>query len=196
MRFFHLVDSIPFLKKWINEKIEYRNKEILKSVLPYLEDDNRILDLGSGTGHTAHSLIKKGYRTVCVDYSDMNIFEDTKPILYDGLRVPFGNKKFDVVLLITVLHHTPNPEKIIQEAARVGKKIIVIEDTYNNVFQKWLTYAMDSIGNMEFVGHPHTNKDDEGWRKVFEKNNLEVVSYSKRSFLWFFESSTYVVKTS
>lgn len=194
MRMFHLIDSIPPLKKIINRGMESRLKDILNEILPLLKKGETLLDLGSGTGHTARTLIRKGYDVTCVDYSDMNIFEETKPILYDGVNLPFKKNTFDTALLITVLHHTPDPIGIVKETSRVAKKIIIMEDTYNNIFQKWAVFVMDSIGNVEFFGHPHTNKTDDQWQKEFEKLGLKIKMAKKRSFWGIFESATYLLE--
>jgi len=70
--------------------------------------------------------------------------------LYDGKKIPYDDDSFDVALLITVLHHTPHPEKILQEAQRVAKKIVLVEDVYSTVFHKYVTYFFDSLVNFEF----------------------------------------------
>lgn len=194
MRFFHLLSSISPLKKIVNRGIEKRLDDILKEILPLINRAESILDLGSGTGHTAHELKRKGFRVMCVDYADMNVFKDTKPILYDGERLPFKDNSFDAVLLITVLHHTPDPIKIMKEAGRVAKKIIIMEDTYNSILQKWAVFVMDSIGNMEFVGHPHTNKTDKRWKNIFKKLGLKIKSHKKRMYWGIFESVTYLLE--
>lgn len=194
MRLFHLLDSIPLLRKMINRGIEFRLQDILNEILPLLKKGETVLDLGSGTGHTARALIKKGFEVRCVDYSDMNIFEETKPILYDGVNLPFEKNSFDTALLITVLHHTPDPIRIIKETSRVAKKIIIMEDTYNNIFQKWAVFVMDSIGNMEFFGHPHTNKTDSQWKKEFKKMGLKIKLAKKRKYWGIFESVTYLLE--
>ncbi len=194
MRLFHLIDSIPQLKKIVNRGMESRLKDILNEILPLLKKGETVLDLGSGTGHTARALIKKGFEVSCVDYNDMNIFEETKPILYDGVNLPFKKNSFDTALLITVLHHTPDPIGIVKETSRVAKKIIIMEDTYNNFFQKWAVFVMDSIGNMEFFGHPHTNKTDTQWQKEFKKLGLKIKLTKKRKYWGIFESVTYLLE--
>jgi ubiquinone/menaquinone biosynthesis C-methylase UbiE len=178
----------------VNRGIKKRSEDILAEILPLLKKTETILDLGSGTGHTAHELLKKGFKVTCVDYSDMNVFDDTKPIRYDGINLPFKDNSFDTVLLVTVLHHTPDPVRIIREASRVAKKIIIMEDTYNNIFQKYAVFVMDSIGNMEFVGHPHTNKTDRQWQKIFKKMGLKIKSKKKRMYWRIFESVTYLLE--
>lgn len=195
MWLYHTLRKTKPVLRVADDYIEKRAVTILRVVEPFLDKKNKILDIGSGTGHTAQKLINLGYKKVsCVDYTDMNTCLDTKPVLYDGKKLPFEDNLFDVALLITVLHHTPDPELIVKEASRVAKRVVIMEDTHNNVFQQYATYAMDSIGNLEFRGHPHTNKTDKGWRAMFKKLGLKIVAAKKHKFLWFFESTTYCVE--
>ena len=194
MKLFHLLDTFLPFKSWINKKIELRNEEIVEKIQPFIGKRKKMIDIGSGTGHTALSLIGMGHKVTCVDVEDMNVFEETKPLIYDGKSLPFSDNSFDVALLITVLHHTPKPEEVIKEASRVAKSIIIMEDTYNNKLQKLLTFAMDSIGNMQFFGHPHSNKSDKEWRQLFRKLGLRLIKSNKKRFFYFFESTTYLVK--
>jgi len=96
---------------------------------------------------------------------------------------------------LTVLHHTSHPEKIIEEAKRVSKRIIIIEDIYTNIFNKYLTYFFDSLLNIEFIGHPHTNKNDKELREAFNKFGLKIVEarYS-HSFIVFNHATYYLEK--
>jgi len=41
---------------------------------------------------------------------------------YDGDRLPFGDETFDCVLSVQVLEHTPHPDNLVAEMARVLKK--------------------------------------------------------------------------
>lgn len=195
MRLYKLLKSIPIVSKFANNEIIRRRNDILNKIVPLLSKESQILDIGSGTGHTAHELISEGYKVMCVDLVNQNVFVDTKPTIYDGKKLPYDDKSFDTAILITVLHHTPNPEKILLEAARVSKKMIVMEDTYNSYFQKILTFWMDSVGNLEFFGHPHTNKTDTEWKKLFKKLGFEMLEKQQKKFMLFFESTTYHLKT-
>ncbi|QMU65548.1 MAG: methyltransferase domain-containing protein [Flavobacteriaceae bacterium] len=116
-----------------------------------------------------------------------------KPVIYKGGKLPFKDNEFDIVQLITVLHHIKDPEETIKEAVRVGKKIIIMEDIYTSKFQKYITFIADSINNWEFIGHPHTNKTDLGWKQVFNKNNLKIEKVKYYNFLLFFKQVTYIL---
>ena len=72
------------------------------------------------------------------------------------------------------MHHTPNPAEIIKEAKRVCKRIIIVEDINENKFRKYLTNFLDSLYNLEFIGHPHSNKTDQEWKALFKKLELKI----------------------
>jgi isopentenyldiphosphate isomerase len=72
---------------------------------------------------------------------DINIYEETinkdKVQLYDGSNIPFENNSFDISILNLTLHHIPNNLKYFKEVLRVTKnRIILIEETYDNLLQK------------------------------------------------------------
>jgi len=99
-----------------------------------------------------------------------------------------------VSLILTVLHHTNNPTVIIKEAARVSKRIIIIEDIITTVYQKYLTYSMDCLLNFEFFNHPHTNKTKEGWERLFQTLGLQVKDRRIDNWFKYFISGTYYLE--
>lgn len=153
-----------------------RTKKYLELVLPYLKGPKDIVDIGCGMGHTAVLLQQKGYKVTGLDIVNSSFTKEFTPILYDGQKMPFADKQFDVALLLMMLHHTPNPDKIINEAARVSRELVIIEDIYSNRLHKYATYFFDSLLNMEFRGHPHTNKTDNEWQKLFARQGMKVIS--------------------
>jgi SAM-dependent methyltransferase len=140
----------------------------------FLGRGDRVLDLGAGTCHVCDALRKQGIDVTPVDVRDRSYFPQISPILYDGVRIPFPDGHFDVTLILTVLHHTRNQEEIIREAMRVSRRLIIIEDVYVNFFDKYLTFLFDSIGNLEFRGHPHANRTEEEWCSLFGGLGLHV----------------------
>lgn len=155
---------------------------------------NSIIDIGAGTCHIADLLIQKGYKVSPVDVVNLSFSPKTSPIIYDGIKLPFKNKNFDTAILITVLHHTKNPETILAEASRVARQVIVIEDIYKNPLHKRLTHFLDSLLNLEFKDHPHTNKTDEQWQQLFTKMNLQLVSVSYAKSYFIMYHSIYILE--
>ncbi|HCS78498.1 TPA: SAM-dependent methyltransferase [Patescibacteria group bacterium] len=173
-----------------------RVDDILRKITPYLRKKDRILDIGSGFGLVSHELLRRGFTVYPLDIQDRSLFSDVYTHVYDGKKLPFPNNKFDVALLITVLHHVLQPEVLLKDVTRVAKKIILMEDVYESEFERYATYAMDSIVNAEFVGHPHSNKTDRQWREVFKKLRLKVTDCQSEKFWGLFTSMIYDLKRS
>lgn len=172
-----------------------RAEEIFKYIKPFLKRTDKILEIGAGSGDIAKVLKNYAYEVAVLDIKDISFWDDVKPIIYDGRKMPFPDKSFDVALLITVLHHTKDPEAVLREAKRISKKVIVIEDIFVSLFQKYLTFVMDSFISMEFINHPHSNKDDTTWREVFNRLGFRLLSSEKYPFWRFFLFGLYVLKS-
>jgi SAM-dependent methyltransferase len=181
----------PVGKWWALKRAEVKCLRIL----PFLNKGQKLLELGSGNGALSVLLQQEGMEVSPLDVKDKSIFQEIDVVIYDGAKLPYSDEEFDVCQLITMLHHTTNAEELIQEAKRVSKKVIVMEDVYENVLQKYLTWISDSIVNWEFYGHPHTNRTDCEWRQIFKQNGLEVEEAKYDRFLLFFKQVTYVLKS-
>jgi ubiquinone/menaquinone biosynthesis C-methylase UbiE len=162
-----------------------RATDIAAHVLPYLQSGQRILDIGAGTCHVAEAIIRRGHDVTLVDVADGSLVPGLRAQLYDGRRLPFPDDAFDVVLLLTVLHHIPRPDDTLVEARRVARRIAIIEDVFESAAEKWLTWIGDSWLNREFFGHPHSNRTDQGWRETFERLDLRLVE-ARQQIHWFF----------
>lgn len=165
-----------------------------KRIRPHIAPQSKVLDVGAGNGALALLLQQAGHQVSSIDVGDKTYFEEVKPIIYNGCNIPFEDNSFDTVQLITVLHHTADPEQVLKEAIRTGKQVIVMEDIFTSSFQKYLTWFTDSLVNAEFLGHPHTNKTDTEWKTLFNKLGMQVVFEEQYRFLLFFRQVTYVLR--
>jgi SAM-dependent methyltransferase len=67
---------------------------------------------------------------------------------YDGRRLPFADRSFEVVLLSDVLHHAAEPARVLQESLRVAARVVALKDHLR--FGAWsslVLLAMDHVGN-------------------------------------------------
>ncbi|HEY7647387.1 MAG TPA: class I SAM-dependent methyltransferase [Methylomirabilota bacterium] len=180
MSFKHVVRIGPL--RWGLQRLAFwRSAEKLDEIDRLLAPGDRVLDVGAGNGVLCRQLRRRGYYVVSVDVEDLSFFDDVQPVVYDGVALPFADDSFDVALLITVLHHTPDPDALLSEARRVARRVIVIEEIYDTALGKFSTFAIDSLFNLEFFGHPHTNRTDRGWRTTFQTLGLDVsaAAYSR-----------------
>lgn len=173
-------------KKWVESK--------LKNVLPHLNKKDKIIDIGCGNCMVIKTLQENGYTCTALDVADLSIVENIKVVIYDGEKMPFENQDFDAALLLTVLHHSDNPELVLKETARIAKKIVIIEDIYSNKIQQYLTYFMDTLVNLGHSNMTYQNKSDAEWKKVFETLQLKLVAESSRPVLLFFRQATYILE--
>lgn len=179
-------------KTFSSFKDKRRNISKSKLIGNFLVESKTIVDIGTGSGGFAHFLMQKNFKVTPVDVVDKTIHGHITPIVYDGFHLPFEDESFDASMLVTVLHHCPNPEQVFDEAVRVSKKkIIVLEDVYSSRVMKHLTWFMDSLVNMEFKGHPHTNKSEKQWEELFHKRNLNIKKKTRTKVLAIFSQVMY-----
>jgi len=90
-----------------------------------------ILEIGTGKGHLAIALAKKGYRFTTIDVSSQEQEVARLNTKYLGLekqvnfrienaqKLSFGNETFDIIFSVNMVHHLTNPFKVIDELMRV-----------------------------------------------------------------------------
>lgn len=93
--------------------------------------DQKVLDVGCGDGTYSIAACKRGARAIGVDLSAAMLETarrravDCKPgiawCVASAEELPFDSEEFDVVVAVTALCFVKNPQRAIQEAARVLK---------------------------------------------------------------------------
>ncbi len=82
-----------------------------------------VLDLGCGPGWYLDAMRDRGAVAFGVEMSADELFDRpiraTDTLLGDGTRLPFATGSFDGVMCSNMLEHTPNPELVLDEIARV-----------------------------------------------------------------------------
>lgn len=183
-----------FLRPIIIELSEIRAKDMVERIEDFLKPNDHILDVGSGTCHITKHLLDKNYKVIPLDISNQSLVTNLNPIIYNGEQIPFENDSFDVSLILTVLHHATAPLKIIEEAKRVSKRIVIMEDLYINIIHKYATYFIDSLANLDFFNHPHNNLCDAEWRRTFEELGLIIKEARYRRSLFLLWQCTYLIE--
>lgn len=146
---------------------------------PWLSPGERVLDIGAGHGFVAQAMAERGCAVTALDVRNTSFVPGLRVQIYDGRTIPFGAGTFDTALLITVLHHIPDPDATLREAARVARKIIILEDLVESPAERIFTQFGDSWLNWEWRGHPHSNRSDAQWRATFTGLNLRVTHASQ-----------------
>lgn len=84
---------------------------------PFLHD-GRVLDLGCGVGHSFHLLAPRETIGVDIDAGALE-GQDRETVVADMRNLPFGERSFPSVLSVQSLEHVPDPQRVIEEVARV-----------------------------------------------------------------------------
>ncbi len=105
-KFYHTQESV---KEYIRQAEGYSGKEIISKLDEYLNDNSKILELGSGPG-TDYNILSKKYNVVGSDFSNEflkvlnEIFSMGEFLQLDAITLD-TNKKFDCLYSNKVLQH-------------------------------------------------------------------------------------------
>ena len=137
--------------RWVDGFARGRAAGTAKRLLPLLQPEDSILDVGAGEGLIAAQLhCGLGGCTVLTDLKNQ-VRSGLPLVLCSGEQLPFADSTFDVVLLLTVLHHTSDPVSIVREAARIAKRAVIVqEDMYLGRPVDLLVFAADVLCSIPY----------------------------------------------
>jgi len=162
----------------------------------------QVLDVGCGNGLIA-SLIMQKRPDIKIQGIDVLIRSQTYiPVTkFDGKKIPYDDSSFDVVMFVDVLHHTEDPSVLLQEAARITRKAIVLKDhTRNGLLAGPTLRFMDKVGNERHgVVLPYNYWSKQEWFNCFDKLGLKIAVWNKELGLypppasWVFDRSLHFI---
>ena len=155
---------------------EIAAEKMVNEIEKFLEGE-KILDLGCGSGILGEKIRERLKKEVIgIDIVDKRVCNIPFKI-YDGKKIPFPENFFGLVIISFVLHHTEDPISILQEAKRVGKRIIIFEDLPEGILGKLYCFFHWVTWNLFFGKSPkfnfHTKKE---WKEIFKKLDLKLIS--------------------
>jgi SAM-dependent methyltransferase len=167
------------LKRLFSQK---RAKKIAGFIYPLLFGGDRVLDFGCGNLLVAEFIQGSlDVKITGVDVIDINL--TPLPLkIYDGRKLPFGDKNFDVSYAAFVLHHTNDIELLLSECIRVTKRrLIVLEDVYENNFELLIARALDYSNKLSARGMDiRLNfKKEVEWIDLFNKFEIRDMQTQK-----------------
>ena len=99
---------------------------------------NSLLDVGSATGRglTEFAVGLPGALVCGVEpvaallkqAVDAGVLRSVPLVRGTGESLPFGDGSFDAVCEFSILHHVPDPDKVVREMLRVARKLVIIVD--------------------------------------------------------------------
>jgi SAM-dependent methyltransferase len=109
-----------------HHRLRRRATHLAGRIASHLPTEATVLDIGSGTGHNAEALRAQGAHTCAeVDVVDFHVVGGG-PAQFDGDRLPFADRAFDVCLLAFVLSYADDPVALLREAGRVASRNVLV----------------------------------------------------------------------
>jgi len=124
-------DSFDYPEFWKGREYEDRAERIaLEKLLSKIPQKGSLIDIGGGFGRLAQIYAPEFKKCLLVDPSEKHLnlgqknLKNFKNLQFKkgiGENLPVKDATFDVVLMVRVVHHLPDPEKTFREASRVLK---------------------------------------------------------------------------
>lgn len=129
-------------KKYFNE-VEFKKYFVEPHIPTFAEfkkwKNKRVLEIGCGIGTDSINFARAGAHLTCVDVSRKSLNLCKKRFKTFNLNATFiccnaeeldtylVNEKFDLIYSFGVIHHTPNPEKVIECIKKLSRKNTTIK---------------------------------------------------------------------
>ena len=174
-------DRLKLFRKYGYDIPKARNYIIAKAGLT---KGDRMLEVGTGRGHMATALARKGFKLISIDLDKkaqdvakihLKAIKRNKSIvlkIMNAERLRYKDDFFYQVISVNYIHHAKNPIKFLKEMIRVTKNKLIIVD-----INKRGERIMDKVHKLD--GHSHaSSKMSLKETEVFLKNTgMKVKSY-------------------
>jgi ubiquinone/menaquinone biosynthesis C-methylase UbiE len=186
----------PWIKEFLMWSFQERTRRVVAMLKPQIE--GATLDVGCGNGdvtkHLEHDNI-----------IGLDVYEPPNPRIevqqFDGITIPFADQTFDTVLCVTALHHVDHPDQLIAEMKRVGKKLVILEDKVDNLWNRksvlWLHYLSLKLLNIPYDADRFKTRQE--WTQFFTQHGLKMttcIQYSGSQAFWpFLQHYLFVLET-
>jgi hypothetical protein len=123
----HNVRSYESWYEGKGKRADLLEKELLKQLVEKLGDTKTLLEVGVGTAHFTRWFESLGINSVGLDFSQLMLEEARKLwggslIRGDAHHLPFRDKTFDAVALITCVEYMSRPINVLKEGHRVARE--------------------------------------------------------------------------
>lgn len=176
--YYFLISTVIFVTAWILSRLSlHANCDVFqyeKFIFPNKYIKGSILEIGSGRGANLDVLrhIQSVTRLEAVDVVDKSTKTENKPILFDGVNLPFKQGEFDTGIVYFVLHHATDCIALLKNALDVCKVCIVVEDLPHSLLDKLFCYFHIKTSGWSQGNHFYT---DMQWKQLFSDHNISVL---------------------
>ena len=171
---------LNIFKKYGYDISKARNFILTKAKLT----QGRVLEVGTGRGHMAIALARRGVKLVSIDLDKkaqniaklsikaMKLDKYVVLKMMNAEKLHFPDNYFDSVIAVNFIHHAVNPAKCIKEMVRVTNGILVVADI-NKRGQR----IMEKVHALDGHIHAASKMSLSGVKEYLEKAGLLVKVY-------------------
>jgi SAM-dependent methyltransferase len=165
----------------------HKEKVLVEMVAQLLPERGTVLAIGSGNGVLAAG-VNRVKPVLGIEGVDIDPPVDAEIVThkFDGVHLEFPDGAYDWCFLVDYIHRSDEPESLLQEAARVCRKGIVIKD-----FLRDGVLARPSLRFMDKVGRNRSTKrlpccywSPQEWARSISAANLTVDVWCDRLYLY------------
>ena len=173
-------DRLKLFKTYGYDIPKARNLIIAKAGI----SKGRILEVGTGRGHMAIALAKKGLKLISIDLdrkaqriarAKLKAMKLDKLItlkVMNAERLKYKDNSFDYVVSVNFIHHAKNPIRCLKEMARVTKNKLIIAD-----LNKKGESIIEKVHGLDGHNHPASKMPLKDARAFLEKSGMIVNVY-------------------
>jgi ubiquinone/menaquinone biosynthesis C-methylase UbiE len=138
---------------------ERRQQELVRLISSHLRPGDRVLDIGCGFGQLGRALLDAVPGLSMEGVESVRRGGELIPVTaYEGTRMPWPDQTFDAVILADVLHHDSSQERLLAEATRVSKRLVIIKDHLREgLFAQQRISLLDWAANAGYTFRACTN---------------------------------------
>lgn len=156
------INSFPLYEKWLQSPVGkaldgFVEEFIIESLSP--KKNEKILDIGCGTGNSLLTLSRLGLDATGIDASPYMIDIAKKRlgnkcefITGPAEDLPFSDNEFDFALLINTLEYLDDPVTALMEAGRVARRKVLV-CTINSLSPYYLPACMKGVFYDALIRH-------------------------------------------
>jgi SAM-dependent methyltransferase len=177
--------------RWSDAICRWRTRDVLRKsqIHRHLPREGRLLDLGSGLGYIAETILQDAPARSCVMMDPVNSVSpyvasriarfSSYSMKGGGTHLPFRDSTFDGAWAAFVLHHVlfDGQEMILDEIRRVvcpSGVFVLLEDTPANAREAKTTLRADRRANFEPDEAPHHYRSPAEWRRDLTRHGFLV----------------------
>ncbi len=139
-----------YIRRAVHRVLRFRAGQKLARLSPAFHADLtglRILDLGCGEGFVGEAMAARGAAVTLADVSREALGSLPFVEVPEEDPLPFDDAAFDLVVLVFVLHHARDPDGLLREACRVGRRVVVLESVFEAPWEERLLRRLDVSAN-------------------------------------------------